>query len=469
MVRQDPPTLLACVAVMLGVGCLFAVPVNGKTSERPVHYVRRYARFCARKAVGKDSPKDRQREGRHSTHPKPVDSTPLSHHLGRVALTSFAWSGGPPVGMLTESALPGQPWRRSFTVVVQVSGRDQLPLESERRQEQLLGQWNRALDTMFAPDFGLSAIEKLLISRPLVEGEGADWESFNGLLEDDSVRPEDADYYRQVQLLHDSTSSDRRCYLALRWGGTIRSWNKARHSGNHRSAVEDQFRNILNRLPEVLHHASVTLVGVLTPDQIASLLRLAVDPAHAPAVGWRENGRSAPSTLTQVAPISQWEEDNSSLVVNGQHTATFRVTGWPTTVVGPQFLAGQLLNHKGTLRVAQVMCPRDPKTARLTVRAEMTRAQSKAERQAATGRVTTEGDRVDGSHSSNRDVEMTHGHVPLDYQMYLTVGVGDEASLRPAADHLATNCAVVGVDVARCYGDQANAYAYTLPLCRGVG
>lgn len=463
MVSGDPPTLLGSFAMVAVVAGAFLIPLN-RAQERAIHYVRRYAGFAARAAQGGDDTTTRQAEGRHTTRVRSAEATPLAKQLGRVALTWFEHRGER-VGLLVDQRSRVRPWRTVYMVVVQVSGRDELPLGSTDQQERLLRRWNTALNTTVKKDFGLSGVEQLMVSRPMIEGEGAHWE-FDDLLA--GQQPELAAYYRQVQLLHDATATDRRMFVVLRSGGTFRTWTRARNSGRARFDVEAHFRNVIDRLPQVTHHSALTLVRVLDVDHVSALLRLLVDPAHAPAVGYREAGQSVPSSSLVAAPIEQWEEHHGHLIVNGQYTATYRVIGWPTTVIGPQFLAGALLNHQGTLRVSVVMKPEDPKTTNYVNRAGMTNAAAKAERKASMGTITTEAERLDGGHPTQRDVEQAHGNLPLMYGVYLTVITGDEASLRRAVDDLATQCDTVGVDIGRCYGWQATAYVNTLPLCRGV-
>jgi hypothetical protein len=257
-------------------------------------------------------------------------------------------------------------------------------------------------------------------------------------------------------------------FLVLRSGGTFPSWFKARHRGSSRAGVEEHFRGVLDKAETATRQAKLTLKSTLDAGQIADRLRLMVDPSFAPAVGYRQSGRSVRSRSTHVAPISQWEEHSSRLSVNGMETATFRVVGWPSRTVGPQFLASALSNHQGELRVSVTMAPEDPKTSLYINRAGMTNAAGKADRRAAKGTVTTAQDAMADEQPGNRDAEMAAGHSPLQYVVHLTVVAEDAESLRRACDDLATQCDAIGVDIACCYGFQGPAFAYTLPFVRGV-
>jgi hypothetical protein len=464
LVRSDSSTILLTFLGICVLAILFLVPFN-RVGERAIHIVPRYTSFLGRVVSGTIDVHFREIEGRHFTHRTLPTDFPMSKHLGdRMSLSSFDWRGRS-IGLIIEGGTRLRPWKASYVVVVQVSGRDQLPLESAEFQETLLRRWNTALNTMAKQDLGLSALEELMISRPLVQGEGAHWD-FDELL---AEQPTDlAEQYRQVQLLHDATGTDRRMFLVLRSGGTFGAWMKARHYGSNRVGVEEHFRNVLGRLSGVLQQATLNLVRTMDLDQLGALLRLTIDPTFAPAVGYRETGRSVPSVGTHVAPIDQWDEHHSYLLVNGMYTATYRVVGWPHKVIGPAFLSGALLNHQGGLRVAVVMAPEDPKSSVYVTRAGMTNAAGKAERRSQKGTVTTEQDRMVDSQPALRDAEMAHGHHPIMFGVYFTVIAEDREALRRAADDLATQCDAVGVDIGCCHGWQSRAYTNTLPFCRGV-
>lgn len=464
LVRSDSSTILLTFVGVCVLALLFLAPLNS-VGERAIHIVPRYGSFLWRVISGTVDVHFREIEGRHFTHRKVPTDFPMSKHLGeRMFLSSFDWRERS-IGLIIDGGTRLRPWRASYMVVIQVSGRDHFPLESAEYQETLLRRWNTALNTMSKQDLGLSALQELMLSRPLVDGEGAHWD-FDDLLV--GQPPGLADQYREIQLMHDATGTDRRMFLVLRSGGTFGSWMKARHYGSNRAGVEEHFRNVLGRLTVVLQQATLILVRTLDIDQINALMRLVLDPSFAPAVGYREDERPTRIVGTHVAPIDQWEEHHSYLTVNGMYTSTFRVIGWPHKVTGPAFLSGALLNHQGGLRVAVVMAPEDPKTSIYITRAGMTNAEGKADRRRQKGTVTTEQDRLTDSQPAQRDVEMAHGHHPLMIGVYLTVVAEDRDSLRRAVNDLATQCDAVGVDIACCHGWQSRAYTNTLPFCRGV-
>jgi hypothetical protein len=466
LARTDTPTVIACViGIMLTVG-LFLLPLNA-AKERAIHLVPRYLRF-ARSYVGRRvDVHARVVEGRHHTHREIPTDVPLSPHLGAVWLSNFTW-GSREVGLIVEGGSRWQPWKAAHSIVVQLSGHDQLLLESADYQDTLLRRWTGFLNTLSKRSLGLTGAQELLLSRPMIQGEGAHWRAFNPRL--DGQKPELAERYRNIQLAHDATDTDRRLYLVLRSGGTFTAWFKARHRGSSRAGVEEHFGQILAKIGQMAKTATLTLVGVLSAEQLSAELRLMVDPASAPAVGYRRDGKRAiRSAPYQVAPITEWKVYRDHVEVNGWVAATYRVVAWPDTVHGSSLLDAALMDHQGILRVAVPIAPADPKTTRRLVKAGMTNAEAKAIRKAATGAVTTEDERITDAQSAQRDVEMARGkHQPVFYTGYFTSIAEDEAALRRAVDDLATQLDTSAVDIQACYGFQAEAYAFTLPFCRGA-
>jgi hypothetical protein len=459
--HSDASTILAGFVTLLLTAAVFVLPVN-KARERLIHIIPRYVAFTGRIAAGTVDIHFRELEGRHYTHRQlPVD-VPLSIHLGEgVWLSSFDWLQRH-IGLIVQDGTRLRPWRAAHSIVIQVSGQDSMLLESADYQETLLARWTTMLDTIFKQNLGLSGLQELMSSRPLVQGEGAHW------VDDPADGSDAAARYRAVQLAHDAVATERCLWLVLRSGGTFTSWFKARHHGSSRAGVDEHFRGVLDKMNMAARQAKLTLVSIMDADQIADRLRLMVDPSFAPAVGYRETGQSPRSRSTHVAPIGQWEEHHGHVIVNGWYVQTFRVVGWPARIVGPQFLAAALTNHQGGLRVSVTMAPEDPKTSLYINRAGMTNAAGKADRRAAKGTVTTAQDAIVEAQPGNRDVEMAAGHSPLQYVVHLSTVAESEEASRRAGDDLATQCDAIGVDIAACHGFQASAFAYTLPLCRGI-
>ena len=437
------------------------------SKETLVDILPRALGFCSEVTAGNVDIHFREIESRHYTHRTLPADTPMSVHLGHgMFLSSFPWREQH-VGLIGQGGTRWRPWRLAHMVVIQLAGREPMLLESPQEQERLIALYVNMLDTLTKPSLGLSGIQQLVMSRPLVQGEGGHW-LFRDLLNEQPVewrrRCED------IQLAHDRNGAARRQCVVLRTGGTFATWFKARHRGSSRAGVEEDFRKVLDKLPGVAAEADLTLVRIFDQQRLASLLRGLVDPSYAPALSYREKVGAVRPVPTHIAPITEFEKHRTFLVVNGVYTRTFRVTGWPAVTRGPSFLGAALLNYPRPVRWSVVMVPEDKRTSVYVNTARMTAQAAKADKKAKNDQVTTESDRQAQAEPRQRDVEIANGHHPLEYAVYLTVEAEDEKGLRLAGDELATFCDVAGVEIDVCKGRefQAAAYTYTMPFVRGV-
>ena len=69
---------------------------------------------------------------------------------------------------------------------------------------------------------------------------------------------------------------------------------------------------------------------------------------------------------------------------------------------------------------------------------------------------------------AHRELELTDGHAPFRFSGYVTVSAGDEEELEEACVLTEQAAARCGLELRRCYGDQARAFLATLPLGHGL-
>ena len=468
MSHNDASTLIACAVGASVVGVLFLVPFG---KDRLIVLIPRWVAFVYEWVACRVDVHTRNVEGRHYTHRPLPDATPLSPHFGAMWLSTFDWHDQP-VGLLIEGGSWWQPWRSAHMIVVQVSGQDQLLLESPNYQEILLRRWTAMLNTQLKRSLGLTGIQELLITRPMIQGEGAHWQSFNAVKR--GQNPRLVAQYQAVQLAHDAVTVDRRMFLTLRTGGTFSSWMRARRRGSSRAGIEDHFRGVLDKLGGVAYQATLTVQEVLSADRAAAELRLMVDPASAPAVGYRRGARQVRTVPTQVAPITHWKAHVDRVEVNGMVARTFRTVGWPDTVVGSSLLAGVLDGFEGSLRVGIPIGPEDPKIARKANKVAMTWSQANLQHKTDQNQVVTEDDKMAEEKARQRDAERARGkHHPAIYNAYFTlladgVDAAAVALLDRFSEELMTQLDTASVDIQCCYGFQGPALRYTLPFCQGL-
>ena len=161
------------------------------------------------------------------------------------------------------------------------------------------------------------------------------------------------------------------------------------------------------------------------------------------------------------------EEGWDRLRVDGLWHATFWVAEWPRTDVRSDFLAPLLLGSSRAV-LAVVMEPLGAEEAARKVEASRTADLADAELRRRGGFVSTARRTHESDVLARREAELADGHASFRYAGFLTVSAPTEEALSTACDtvqHAAGQCRLA---LRRLYGQQAMAYTFTLPLCRGL-
>jgi hypothetical protein len=219
------------------------------------------------------------------------------------------------------------------------------------------------------------------------------------------------------------------------------------------------------RVAEGLRRTGAHVHGALTPGHVALLLRTSFDPyvrADLPAT----NGKPHFDELSAwpVAGAESWDHYRTDGAV---HT-TYWIAGWPRVDVGPLFL-DPLLSHASAVRTVAVTFEPLPSDRSIReVEAQVTRDQADRALRARFGQTQTARQEQAYGAVRRREAELAAGYGEVRFAGFITVSA-------PNLEQLRTDCAQVKRDAARArlelhgmYGQQADAFALTLPLCRGL-
>ena len=69
---------------------------------------------------------------------------------------------------------------------------------------------------------------------------------------------------------------------------------------------------------------------------------------------------------------------------------------------------------------------------------------------------------------ARREIELADGHAQYRFSGYVTVSASDPDALEEACGRVEQAAGQAGLELRRCYGDQANTFLCTLPLGRGL-
>ncbi len=223
------------------------------------------------------------------------------------------------------------------------------------------------------------------------------------------------------------------------------------------------------RVAQGLEAADVTVLGALGAGQLARTLRTAFDPyarAELAAVEAAEPDRDglAEANAWPLGAREHWEHYAS----DGALHATFWIGAWPRVDVSPMFMDA-LLGHSHVVRtVAVTFEPIAPDRSTREVEAAVTRDRADRELRHRFGQADTARHRQAEEATVRREAELAAGHAEVRLAGFVTVSGRDLNDLRRACSEVHEQAARARLELHRMYGQQAEAFTFTLPLCRGL-
>ncbi len=223
------------------------------------------------------------------------------------------------------------------------------------------------------------------------------------------------------------------------------------------------------RVAQGLEAAEVTVLGALSPGQLARALRTAFDPY----------ARSELTALDACDPdrdgldeVNAWplgaREGWEHYQADGALHATYWIGAWPRVEVSPMFM-DSLLGHSGVVRsVAVTFEPLAGDRSTREVEAAITRDRADRELRARFGQSETARQRQAAEATRRRETELAAGHSEVRLSGFVTVTGRDPDDLRRACTEVSEQAARARLELHRLYGQQADAFTFTLPLCRGL-
>jgi len=235
-----------------------------------------------------------------------------------------------------------------------------------------------------------------------------------------------------------------------------------------------------------LTDASIEVGAVLAPDELVAVVRGAYDGCAVPAPSSpssRESSARSPvgagapgreGAHRRRSPQGPWPwpmgmaAEWSRLRVDDTWHATYWVAEWPRTDAGPDFLGPLLLSSEVRRSMAVVMEPLGPIAAARKVEQARTADIADAELRRRGGFLATARRRREEEILVRREIELADGHAQYRFTGYVTVSASDSDALEEACGRVEQGAGQAGLELRRCYGDQADAFMCTLPLGRGL-
>ena len=223
------------------------------------------------------------------------------------------------------------------------------------------------------------------------------------------------------------------------------------------------------RIAEGLEAAEVSVLGALGARQLARVLRTAFDPYARAELAALE---AADPTRVGLAETNAWplgaREHWEHYRSDGAFHATFWIGAWPRVDVSPMFMDALLGRSSVVRTVAVTFEPLAPERSTREAEAAVTRDHADRELRHRFGQAETARQRQAQEAAMRREAELAAGHAEVRLAGFVTVSGRDHDDLRRACSEVHEQAVRARLELHRMYGQQAEAFAFTLPLCRGL-
>jgi hypothetical protein len=231
----------------------------------------------------------------------------------------------------------------------------------------------------------------------------------------------------------------------------------------------------VGQLIELLDRAGILVSGALTKRGLAGAIRDSYDPW-----GRRARSRQLDPTLPSdgsiaahtAAPLAR-DEGWSHTASDGALHCTLWAAEWPRIDVRALFLQPLLMRSALTRTVAMCMELVGPSRAMAKAERAATETATEQSLRARVGQRTSQRQSQRDRAAEVRERELAEGHASVRYAAYVTVSVPDKGADALAA--LEADVSRAELEAKRCplrlermWGQQAEAFTYGLPLCRGL-
>ncbi len=223
------------------------------------------------------------------------------------------------------------------------------------------------------------------------------------------------------------------------------------------------------RIARGLETAEVMVRGALSPGQLARALRTAFDPYARTELAALQVADPARDGLDEsnawpLGADERWDHYRSEGAVH----ATYWIGGWPRIDVSPMFMEALLGRSSAVRTVAVTFDPIPPNRSTREVEAAITRDRADSDLRRRFGQAETARQRQAQDATMRREAELAAGHSEVRVAGFVTVSGRDRDDLRRASADVLEHAARARLELHRLYGQQADAFTFTLPLCRGL-
>jgi hypothetical protein len=236
-----------------------------------------------------------------------------------------------------------------------------------------------------------------------------------------------------------------------------------------RDAVVESLLEETERVVKGLQDAEIKVLGALNAGHLARALRTAFDPyarAELAALETADPERDglAPEGAWPMATHESWYHYQTDGAVH----ATYWIASWPRTEVSPMFMHALLGSSSAVRAVAVTFEPLAIDRSTREVEAAITRDRADRELRSRFGQSETARQRHAREATARREAELAAGHGEVRMSGFVTISGRDGDDLRRSCAEVLDHAARAHLELRRLYGQQAEAFTFTLPLGRGL-
>ena len=245
--------------------------------------------------------------------------------------------------------------------------------------------------------------------------------------------------------------------------------DQSRLRDRDRTPVDQALVEQTERVARGLEAAEIRVLGALSPEQLARALRSSFDPfaaAEMAALETADRGREGVSAVNAwpVGAREYWDR----YACDGAQHATYWIAGWPRVDVSPLFMDALLGSSEVVRSVSVTFEPIPAARSTREVESAVTRDRADRELRRRFGQNETARQRLAQEAAARREAELAAGHSEVRLAGFVTVSGRDEVELRRACARVSEHAARARLELHRLYGQQADAFTFTLPLARGL-
>jgi hypothetical protein len=447
---------LALVALLVAVAAI-CVPIGGRTPEEWAPVAGRWALRRRRAEAGwrshAPSAGTRLSSGGEATH-----ETSLPPALADLEMLAAPY-GSEEVGVIED--------RRTGTFTAAIAVRaGAFALRDTAEQERALDAWGEVLASCARDG---SPIRRLQWIEQTLPGQG-DAVAAHFQSQRDRAVPLESDLVRSyIELVESSApqSTEHEILIALQIDQR-RGGREMRRMGGGREAACDLLLREAEGLAERLSFAEVEVSGLLRPRQYAAVIRDAFDPFGRGSrvrstLGQEGREGVEPALMGPLADETSW----STYRTDSAEHATYWISSWPRSDVGPMFMAPLLMQTSVLRTVAVTIEPVPYSVAMRRAEAAQTAEIAEEINRNRQGFASTARIRRRQQAASRREEELADGHAEMRWIGHV------RASARPGELEQAKSAVEHGAQLSRLglqptYGEQDTAFANTLPIAWGL-